>query len=132
MLDQLHSLKKRHEEIFGPGDGLMAVRAPGRVNLIGEHTDYNDGYVLPIAIERDIIILARKREERSIILHSMDFNDTVTFSLGSIHKEPKYPWADYPKGVAHILEGYGLRLQGMEGVIKGNVPLGAGLSSSAA
>jgi galactokinase len=132
MLDQLRSLKKRHEEVFGPGDGLMAVRAPGRVNLIGEHTDYNDGYVLPIAIERDIIILARKREDRSIILHSMDFNDTVSFSLDSIHKDPEHPWADYPKGIAHVLEGYGLRLQGMEGVIKGNVPLGAGLSSSAA
>ncbi len=131
--ERLRLLKEKHRMIFNEGkDEVVIVKAPGRVNLIGEHTDYNDGYVLPVAIEKDILIAAKARDDRMVVLHSMDLNEEVRFSLDDIKKDPNYSWADYPKGVAFMLQEAGFKLYGMDAVIQGNIPQGAGLSSSAA
>ena len=118
------------EHFWKPVDRV--VRAPGRVNLIGEHTDYNEGFVLPMAIERDVLIAFAPRPDRQVVLHSLDFGEAATFSLDDIRKEEEHPWSNYPRGVARELEAAGVRLRGIDAVIQGNVPIGAGLSSSAA
>ena len=106
------------------------VRAPGRVNLIGEHTDYNDGFVLPMAIDRAIWIALRPRTDRRILLHSLDFEQPADFSLDDFtHKKG---WTEYVRGIAWVLQEEGATISGWEGVLAGDVPLGAGLSSSAA
>ncbi|NLE38917.1 MAG: galactokinase [Pirellulaceae bacterium] len=107
------------------------VRAPGRVNLIGEHTDYNDGFVLPLAIDRAVWIALRPRDDRRVEVHSIDFDDTARFSLDELVKTSD-GWMEYLKGTAWSLQEAGLAISGWEGVIQGDVPLGAGLSSSAA
>jgi galactokinase len=109
------------------------VRAPGRVNLIGEHTDYNYGFVLPVAIDKRITIAARKRNDRIVILHSLDFNRTVEFTLDSIQRSSGSDlWSNYTKGVAYFLQESGYTLPACEAVITGDIPIAAGLSSSAA
>lgn len=107
------------------------VRAPGRVNLIGEHTDYNDGFVMPIAIDRAIWIALRPRIDRRVVVRSADYDQQGEFSLDDLTRgEPG--WIEYLKGVAWTLQEAGHRLAGWEGVMAGDVPRGAGLSSSAA
>ncbi len=114
---------------FGSLPGAI-VRAPGRVNLIGEHTDYNDGFVLPMAIDRAIWIALRPRPDRIVLAHSLDFDETVQFDLDRLEKQ--LGWAEYLKGVAWALQEKGYALKSWEGVVSGDVPIGAGLSSSAA
>ncbi|MGI6209057.1 MAG: galactokinase [Anaerolineae bacterium] len=118
-------------EAFGRRPEII-VRAPGRVNLIGEHTDYNDGFVLPVAIDRAVYIAASPRTDRRVTLVAEDFGERVEFSLDLIEHDPAHSWSNYPRGVAWVLEGRGIRLVGMDAVILGDVPIGAGLSSSAA
>jgi len=111
----------------------VVVRAPGRVNLIGEHTDYNDGFVMPMAIESDVRIALRPRADRRVTLASTDFNQQTTFGLDDLaHDDGSARWSDYVRGVAWAMLEKGLPIQGMDAVISGNVPIGAGLSSSAA
>ena len=107
------------------------VRAPGRVNLIGEHTDYNDGFVLPLAIDRAVWIALRPRDDRRVIVHSIDYNQSAEFLLENLQNE-KSGWIEYIKGTAWALADASFKLTGWEGVMQGDVPLGAGLSSSAA
>lgn len=106
------------------------VRAPGRVNLIGEHTDYNDGFVLPMAIDRALWIALRPRSDQRVLLYSLDFDIPADFSLQEI--EHSQGWTEYVRGIAWVLSESGYPLHGWEGVITGDVPIGAGLSSSAA
>jgi len=115
---------------FG-GPPLLVVRAPGRVNLIGEHTDYNDGFVLPLAIDRAIWIALRPRDDRRVLVHSVDNDQTAEFSLDEL-KHTDDGWPEYLKGTAWSLQDAGHTLGGWEGVLLGDVPIGAGLSSSAA
>jgi galactokinase len=110
---------------------FLTIRAPGRVNLIGEHTDYNDGFVLPMAIDRAIWIALRPRDDRRVLLHSLELDPTADFALDDFHHTDG-GWTEYVKGVAWALQEAGLPLQGWEGVSTGDVPVGAGLSSSAA
>jgi galactokinase len=110
----------------------VVVRAPGRVNLIGEHTDYNDGFVLPAAIDRYIEFAGRRRADRTIRVHSTDFQDSAEFSLDDIQKDSQHRWSNYLRGVSKFLEADGHRLAGADIVFGGNVPREAGLSSSAA
>ncbi len=118
-------------KIFGASPDAV-VCAPGRVNLIGEHTDYNDGFVLPAAIDRTIEFAARRRQDRLVRVHSLDFQDQVEFSLDAIQKDSEHPWSNYLRGVFKFLEAEGYRLRGADIVFGGNVPREAGLSSSAA
>jgi galactokinase len=115
---------------FG-ADPTWVVRAPGRVNLIGEHTDYNDGFVLPLAIDRAVWIALRPAPARRVTAHSLDFNETATFPLDGPERGGA-GWVEYLKGVAWALTDAGHRLEAWEGVVGGDVPVGAGLSSSAA
>jgi galactokinase len=110
----------------------VVVRAPGRVNLIGEHTDYNDGFVLPAAIDRSIAFAGRKRADRLVRVHSLDFDASVEFNLEDIQKDGKNLWSNYIRGVSKYLEEDGHRLSGADMVFGGDVPREAGLSSSAA
>jgi galactokinase len=119
------------EKIFGASPEVV-VRAPGRVNLIGEHTDYNDGLVLPAAIDRYIRLAGRRRSDRSVRLVSVNFNDSLDFSLDSNEQDARHAWSNYFRGVAQFLEADGYRLPGADVVIAGDVPREAGLSSSAA
>lgn len=107
------------------------VRAPGRVNLIGGHTDYNEGFVLPMAVEHSIWIALRRRDDRRVILHSLDMEETAECSLDALEKSEPL-WFEYVKGTAWALAKNGRILEGWEGVMRGDIPIGAGLSSSAA
>lgn len=118
------------ERRFGTAPPFV-LRAPGRVNLIGEHTDYNDGFVLPMAIDRAIWIALRPRDDRRVVAHTLNLDDTTDFSLVAL-KNTNDGWSEYLKGVAWSLQQHGYTLGGWEGVLAGNIPIGAGLSSSAA
>ncbi|MCS7056938.1 MAG: galactokinase [Thermoflexales bacterium] len=118
-------------QTFGRQPAFVA-RAPGRVNLIGEHTDYNDGFVLPMAIDRDVTIVGAPRDDRVVRLRSANFDDEVGFSLDRIAKASDGAWSNYARGVADVLQQAGFDLRGFDGVIYGDVPIGSGLSSSAA
>jgi galactokinase len=107
------------------------VRAPGRVNLIGEHTDYNDGFVLPLAIDRAAWIALAPRDDGRVVVYSVDYQESREFALADLRRE-QAGWIEYLKGVAWSLQEAGHRLRGWEGVLAGDVPVGAGLSSSAA
>lgn len=124
-----HTLQRSFESHFN-AKPRWVVRAPGRVNLIGEHTDYNDGYVLPMAINHAIWIALRPREDDQVHIHSLDLEQDSVFRLG--HLEKSEGWAEYLKGVAWALQEGGYSLRGWDGIITGDVPRGAGLSSSAA
>ena len=117
------------EERFG-GRPDFVVRAPGRVNLIGEHTDYNDGFCLPMAIDRATWIALRPRDGQ-VSVHARDMDDALTFALDALPREGAQ-WGRYVTGVAWALQENGYTLSGWEGVLSGNVPIGSGLSSSAA
>jgi len=107
------------------------IIAPGRVNLIGEHTDYNEGFVLPIAIDRYITITMRPRQDRMVNVYSMDFDQSVKIDLSRL--SPGKPhWSEYIKGVAWSLQSDGHILCGWDALISSEIPIGAGLSSSAA
>ena len=110
---------------------LHVVQAPGRVNLIGEHTDYNDGFVLPMAIDRAIYIALSPRDDNRIELHSLDLENPADFSLTNYEKGNE-GWVEYIKGMAWVLQDAGFELTGWQGVSAGDIPVGAGLSSSAA
>jgi galactokinase len=131
MDDRIAQIQQAFEERFG-GKAPVVVRAPGRVNLIGEHTDYNDGYVLPIAINRDVLFAVRPRADRGVDLYSLNFHASAPFTLDQLVPDPTQSWSNYIRGVAQQLLREGLKLTGMEGVVEGNVPIASGLSSSAA
>ena len=120
------------EEHFGVAPPLLS-RAPGRVNLIGEHTDYNDGFVLPVAIDRACWIAFRLRDDRLLGLESLDTESATAIELAHLPEEREGSWVDYVVGVAWALNEAGIALgRGLEGMMSGDVPIGAGLSSSAA
>ncbi len=106
------------------------VRAAGRVNLIGEHTDYNDGFVLPIALNRATWIALSPHDSQEVHLKSLDFDESVTVPLHQKLNQDR-GWQEYLKGVVNIMSREKMMLKGWHGVVAGDVPIGAGLSSSA-
>ncbi|MFB6285752.1 MAG: galactokinase [Candidatus Bipolaricaulia bacterium] len=119
----------RFEQRFSAFPDVHA-QAPGRVNLIGEHTDYNDGLVLPIGIDRATHCLLSARADATIQLHADGYDETHHASLAAL--TPQGRWSDYALGVVHELQHAGYKLSGFEALVVSNVPIGAGLSSSAA
>ena len=109
-----------------------AAFAPGRVNLIGEHTDYNEGFVLPAAVDRGVAVAGRRVPGETFTLHAVDLGESCTFSLSVLKRDPRHSWADYFKGVVWALSERGIDVPGCEAAITGDIPQGAGLSSSAA
>lgn len=112
------------------GSSCRIYRAPGRINLIGEHTDYNDGFVMPAAIQFDCWAAIARTKDRTIEVHSANFKQRRSFHLD--HPQPQRDWSDYVQGVALMLEESGFRLPGARILISSEVPIGSGLSSSAA
>jgi len=124
------SAMRAYEDRFGAPPTHFG-RAPGRVNIIGEHTDYNGGYVLPMALECDTLLLARRNESDTLYLHAANLNSDATVDIARPARNPETPWADYVAGVVHEAGIAGLHIPGAEVLIIGDVPLGCGLSSSA-
>lgn len=125
------ALQDAFADLYGAPPEFV-VRAPGRVNLIGEHTDYNDGFVFPAAIDHDIAIAGAARPDRQVRAYSQTFRQSTTFSLDAVTRSEDAPWSNYVRGVAHVLQDTGFTLCGLNAVIAGTVPIGSGLSSSAA
>lgn len=109
----------------------MQYRAPGRVNIIGEHTDYNDGLVLPTTTSAYTTIRAQRRDDRRVCLESRNLNETITFSLSETGPSESPRWSDYARGVAVEIEAAGIDLRGADLCVDSNIPIGGGLSSSA-
>lgn len=124
-------IEEAFQKIYGSAPEVVA-RAPGRVNLIGEHTDYNEGFVLPAAIDRAIEFGARRRKDNVVHARSIDFQDEVEFRLDAIEKDDQHAWSNYLRGVLKFLQADGHPLTGADVAFGGNVPREAGLSSSAA
>lgn len=128
----IHKTAQAFEDQFGYKPDTI-VQAPGRVNLIGEHTDYNDGFVLPCAINYETVISCHKRSDNLVRVIAVDYNNEQDqFLLNpSIEKHPNYQWANYVRGVIQYIVKYSEDIRGVDLAISGNVPQGAGLSSSA-
>lgn len=109
----------------------VLISAPGRINLIGEHTDYSEGFVMPVAIDLEIVIALQKRTDKVVNLFSLDLVENGIININQLNKADG-GWIEYIKGVAWALQEYGYDLTGWQGVMTGSIPIGAGLSSSAA
>ena len=122
-------LVSAHRKRFGK-DG-RAFAAPGRVNLIGEHTDYTGGLVLPMAIDFQTVAVASPRDDGNAVFHSVNYDEEKTFVIAGQPRAPQGHWSDYPAGVLWCLGQASITVGGFDMTIAGDVPLGAGLSSSA-
>lgn len=129
MKSRIQRVTETFQSRFGHPPALI-VRVPGRVNLIGEHTDYNGGYVLPIALEHDILAAASPREDNGVSLYAMQFAASSEFSLDLI-RHSRFSWTNYIRGVVAAFRS-NYAIQGFNAVFDGSIPLGAGLASSAA
>ena len=128
------TILKKFEEVFGDSKDVTLYFAPGRVNMIGEHTDYNGGHVFPAALTIGTYAAARKRDDRKLRFYSMNFENlgVLETSLDELKPDPAADWTNYPKGVMWAFEEKGMKIpQGMDIVLNGNIPNGSGLSSSA-
>jgi galactokinase len=128
-LDEI-TLAVHFEKAFGTQPRIF--RAPGRVNLIGEHTDYNDGYVMPAAVGFSTYVAIAPRPDRKLVIRSSEFPGNFEFDLDHLPEKRAGAWCDYVVGVATVLRQNGLTLAGANLLVHGKVPIGAGLSSSAA
>ena len=134
-MQSTQAIKAEFAKVFGDGakGRVHVVRAPGRVNLIGEHTDYNDGLVFPMAIEPQVLLVCRARDDGKVRLASTAFpGQVVEFSVEGKIERGEPAWANYFRGVAAELEGAGIPLTGMDALVENTLPVGGGLSSSAA
>jgi galactokinase len=124
-------VRQSHLEEYGKAPEIIAA-APGRVNLIGEHTDYNDGFVFPMAIDFTVKVAISRRKDGHIHFYSLDYKDRKRAAISSLRFRKEDRWANYPKGIINVLLSRGNPLSGMDITIHGDIPQGAGLSSSAA
>jgi galactokinase len=129
-MNESTSIAERFRAKFGAKPRVY--QAPGRVNLIGEHTDYNEGFVMPAAIGLYCWVAVSPRDDGKLVLSSDKFSGTVEVDLSSPEIRPRGAWSDYPVGVALQLKQAGLAVRGANVMIHGEIPIGAGLSSSAA
>ncbi len=126
----VEEIQQRYRELFKVEP--MLVRSPGRVNLIGDHTDYNQGFVLPAAIDKQIVIGIGLNNTGHANLMSFDFNQDFSFNLSHFQRTDTHNWANYIMGVVQQLQGRGLEVRGFDCVFGGDIPIGSGMSSSAA
>ncbi len=123
-------LKTKYQHIFQDNPKIV-ITAPGRINLIGEHTDYSEGFVLPAAINLHVTLMITTNNQQLVEIYSQEFNEMFQLEIGSYDKEAS-SWKEYIKGIAWTLQKKGYPVKGWKGVMTGNIPIGAGLSSSAA
>jgi len=121
---------KKFKEVY-PGEPLL-VRSPARINLIGEHTDYNDGFVMPAAIDKEIVFAMAPSNDGISRIFSMNFQEQLSIDLHDTNKVKHPKWLNYLMGIIHQLKERGLKLKPFNCVVGGNIPAGSGLSSSAA
>ena len=126
----MRALAEKFEKLLGRPSRIF--RAPGRVNLIGEHTDYNDGFVMPAAVGFSTYVAVAPRPDRKLKIHSEEFSGDFDFDLDQLPSQRTGAWCDYVLGVAVSLQQDGVKLHGADLAVHGEVPIGAGLSSSAA
>jgi galactokinase len=129
--NRLAFVKASFEERYGFSPQVW-TRAPGRVDLMGSHTDYNMGFVMTMTIDRDTWIAATPRDDNEVAIVSCNVEGTSSFSLEDIQKDPLVPWTDYIRGIAAMMKSASYTLQGFNGLVHSTVPFGSGLSSSAA
>ncbi|NTU65471.1 MAG: galactokinase, partial [Chloroflexi bacterium] len=122
---------EKFTERFGTAPELWS-RAPGRVDLMGSHTDYNLGYVMTMTIDRDTWIAARPRDDRKVAIYSLNVDGGSKFDLNQIEHDAAAPWTNYVRGIAKYLQATGYSLTGFDGLVHSTVPFGSGVSSSAA
>ncbi|OPJ63361.1 galactokinase [Clostridium oryzae] len=127
---KIKELEKEFVKLYGEGE-VRKFHSPGRINLIGEHIDYNGGYVFPCALDFGTFGCVRQRKDNKINLATTDFELKVSADVNSIEFKEEDDWANYPKGVIKIIKDKGYNVGGMDILISGNIPNGAGLSSSA-
>jgi galactokinase len=127
--DSVHILSEKFVQLYGTSS--MSVQAPGRVNLIGEHTDYNDGFVLPAAIPFHTNVAIARRSDRRLVIYSDNYSERIEVDLEDLPTKARQHWSDYVIGVAAKLEEHGTALLGANLLIQGDIPQGAGLGSSA-
>src|SRR5580698_652574 len=128
-MQDVSGIKKLHKERFGHEPEVFI--APGRVNLIGEHTDYADGFVMPAAIDFATLAAISRRDDNTIVVESENFDERVCHKLDSLPAKGRHHWSDYPLGVVAVLRAAGVAIPAFSLTLNGDVPLGAGLSSSA-
>jgi galactokinase len=126
------ALQERFRSEFGSTNGMLVGMAPGRVNLLGEYTDLNEGYVLPMTVDRCVYVALRKRRDSTVRLYSARYDELIEYGLRNHPKPRAGSWSSYVCGVVEELRLLGLLKHGFEGVVDGDLPLGSGLSSSAA
>ena len=128
----IESLLESFESRFGDSENVTFAMAPGRVNLIGEYTDFNDGFVFPMTVDRGVYFAIRKRADRRVRVASIRYDELVEYDLDDFTAPEPGSWSSYVLGVVEELRLRGLLDCGFEAVVDGNLNLGAGLSSSAA
>ena len=116
---KVNCLNEKFALIFG--EEPVVYRAPGRINLIGEHTDYNEGFVMPAAIDRYIWVAIRLRLDRTIRIHSTNYSETKEFDLDELDPKPDHTWLDYPRGVAVMLQQAGCKIGGADVLVWSDV-----------
>ena len=125
-------IRRIFDGVFGSGEGVAVASAPGRVNIIGEHTDYNEGFVLPTPLGGKIWVAAKRRDDGECQLYASDYEERFSFTLGKQKPGASMRWANYIMGVVDAITRKGCGLGGFDLAVKGDVPQGSGLSSSAA
>ncbi len=131
MPDRIAELKQDFHKLFGSTPTAI-VKGPGRVDLMGSHTDYNDGFVLPVAVNMDVLAAGRLRDDNTIAVYSANFDTLVQFPLDAIERDSVDTWSNYVRGVVLSLQEAGVGLSGAQIALRGSVPIGSGMSSSAA
>ncbi|HPY83346.1 MAG TPA: galactokinase family protein, partial [Bacteroidales bacterium] len=129
-MEKLQNIIQKFSSLYATKPYLY--RAPGRINIIGEHTDYNKGFVLPAAISKEMYFALAPNNDKKIRLYAFDMNEFFEISLAEISKPSKCIWANYMLGVIAQLTKRSLKITGVDVVFGGTIPIGAGVSSSAA
>ena len=132
MKENINALKNRFKALYPSAGEPRVFGGPGRINVIGGHTDYNLGFVLPCAVDREILVAASVRQDDILSLYSVDYKQPFEIKLGSLKFSENQKWANYLMGVFSVLLEDGFHLNGMNMVFGGNIPQGGGMSSSAA
>lgn len=129
--ERRRTISEEFERLYGRAPSIWA-RAPGRVDLMGSHTDYNMGFVMTMTIDRDTWIAASPREDNRVAVHSCNIPGSVLFSLDDIQYDGDVSWSNYVRGVAAVMQASGYELRGFDALVHSTIPFGSGLSSSAA